>query len=37
MQLLEKKEEYLKAGFNDYLSKPIIAKELKELLKKYLK
>lgn len=35
--IVGKKEEYLKAGFNDYLSKPIIAKELKELLKKYLK
>lgn len=35
--IIGKKEEYLKAGFDDYLSKPIIAKELKELLKKYLK
>lgn len=32
-----KKEEYLKEGFNDYISKPIERKELDRVLKKYLK
>lgn len=35
--LVGKKEEYLKEGFDDYLSKPIDAIKLKEILKKYLK
>ena len=30
------KEEYLKAGFNDYLSKPIEKKELERVLRTYL-
>ena len=30
------KEEYLKEGFNDYLPKPVIQKQLEELLFKYL-
>lgn len=30
------REEYLSAGFNDYLSKPIIAEKLEELLRKYI-
>ena len=30
------KEFYLKAGFNDYLSKPVNPAELEEILKKYL-
>lgn len=32
-----KKEEYIKAGFDDYLSKPIIIEQLNLILKKYLK
>lgn len=35
--IVGKKEEYLKAGFNDYLSKPINNDELNEILKKYLR
>ena len=31
------KEKYLKAGFEDYLSKPIDRYELDRILKKYLK
>lgn len=31
------KEEYIQAGFTDYLSKPIIEKELMDILGKYLK
>ena len=31
------KENYLKEGFSDYLSKPIIYKDLEEVLKKHLK
>lgn len=34
--IVGKKEEYLKAGFNDYLSKPINVDELNKILKKYL-
>ena len=30
------KEQYLNAGFNDYLSKPIEIKELEKMLRKYL-
>ena len=30
------KEQYLSAGFNDYLSKPIEIKELEKMLRKYL-
>ena len=30
------KEMFLKEGFNDYLSKPIIAKELEKMIQKYL-
>jgi len=29
-------DEYLKEGFNDYLSKPVKTKELEEMVKKYL-
>ena len=32
-----KKEEYLKEGFNDYISKPIEKNELIRILTKYLK
>ena len=35
--IVGKKEEYLGAGFNDYLAKPINNDELYNLLKKYLK
>lgn len=35
--IVGKKEEYLKAGFNDYLSKPINNDELYRILKKYLR
>ena len=31
------KEAYMKAGFSDYLAKPIVKEELIEILKKYLK
>lgn len=34
--MVGKKELYLKAGFNDYLSKPINTEELNNILKKYL-
>ncbi len=34
--IVGKKEEYLKAGFNDYLSKPINVDDLNTILKKYL-
>lgn len=34
--MVGKKELYLKAGFNDYLSKPINTEELNKILKKYL-
>ncbi len=34
--MVGKKEEYLKAGFNDYLSKPIVIDELNRVLKKNL-
>jgi len=30
------REEYLKEGFEDYLSKPVEVKRLDELLKRYL-
>ncbi|MCR5726111.1 MAG: response regulator [Lachnospiraceae bacterium] len=30
------KEQYLQAGFTDYLSKPIVLKDLEKMLKKYL-
>lgn len=30
------KESYLKAGFTDYLSKPIVGKDLEKMLEKYL-
>jgi CheY-like chemotaxis protein len=30
------REEYIKAGFNDYLTKPIKPKELEDTLMKYL-
>ena len=30
------KENYLKEGFNDYISKPIDKKELERVLKEYL-
>ena len=35
--IVGKKEEYLKAGFNDYLAKPINNDELNNILKKYLR
>ena len=31
------KENYLKEGFNDYISKPIDKKELERVLKEFLK
>ena len=34
--IVGKKEEYLSAGFDDYLSKPIDSNELHKILKKYL-
>lgn len=34
--MVGKKELYLKAGFNDYLAKPINTEELNKILKKYL-
>ncbi len=34
--VVEAREEYLQAGFTDYLSKPIIVKKLEEALEKYL-
>lgn len=34
--IVGKKEEYLNAGFDDYLSKPIDSTELHKILKKYL-
>ncbi len=34
--IVEAREEYLQAGFTDYLSKPIIVKKLEEALEKYL-
>ncbi len=35
--ILGAREEYLKAGFSDYLTKPVREEELKELLGKYLR
>lgn len=35
--IVGKKEEYLREGFNDYLSKPIDVNELNKVLRKYLK
>lgn len=34
--IVGKKEEYLSAGFDDYLTKPIVVEELNRILKKYL-
>ena len=34
--IVGKREEYLKAGFDDYLSKPIDTNELNKVLKKFL-
>jgi len=34
--ILGAREQYLKAGFSDYLSKPVIPKELEDMIKKYL-
>lgn len=31
------KKQYISAGFDDFLSKPIVYKELEELIMKYLK
>jgi len=34
--IIGKKEQYLKAGFNDYITKPIVIEDLNKLLKTYL-
>ena len=34
--VMEAREAYLKEGFTDYLSKPILYQELEEMLRKYL-